>query len=173
MNRKKQLTGVTFLLALSTSILSPSAAFAASEDECAIWLCLPGGFPSGCGAAKSAMKDRLEDFKPPLPNFSSCAVSSPGSSTMSHTYSYAAHVPEREVCEWVPGEFGFGRVKSCKTVPEHYVEGTSCNWADPFSGGGPGSEKNNPPGCTLTYRYIDVFVDGIQAGERYYWHSWR
>ncbi|GAA5139587.1 hypothetical protein GCM10023339_81450 [Alloalcanivorax gelatiniphagus] len=55
-------------------------------------------FPFGCGAAKSAMKDRLEDIKPPLPPFSSRAVSADGSSggsNMSSTYGFGVYVEER------------------------------------------------------------------------------
>ncbi len=52
---------------------------AASQDECAIWLCLPGGFPQGCAAAHSAMLQRLKKFKPPLPDFGSCAEGGSGS----------------------------------------------------------------------------------------------
>lgn len=151
--------------------LTPAVSNAASEDECAIWLCLPGGFPSGCGDAKDAMKDRLEDFKPPLPNFSSCAVSAPGGggSTMSHDFDFAAYVPEREVCEMVDDGWGLGGKKRvCETIPEHYVDGRRCQWSASLGS----VEHNNPPGCTTTFRYIDVFVDGQRAGERYYWNRW-
>ncbi|MCK7544979.1 hypothetical protein MLC59_12490 [Marinobacter bryozoorum] len=119
------------------------------------------------------MKDRLEDFEPPLPPFSSCAVSADGSSggsNMSHTYGFAAYVPEREVCEWVENnDYGYGlggwdKTRVCETVPEHYVHGKMCQW-DPMSGG-----SGNPEGCTMTYRYVDVFVDGAKAGHTYYWN---
>jgi len=52
--------------------------YAASQNECAIWLCLPGGFPQGCSAAYGAMIDRLKSIKPPLPNFGSCATEGSG-----------------------------------------------------------------------------------------------
>ena len=52
--------------------------YAASQDECAIWLCLPGGFPQGCGAAHSAMIKRLKKSKAPLPSFGSCSSGGSG-----------------------------------------------------------------------------------------------
>ncbi|WP_282611043.1 hypothetical protein [Pelagibius sp. Alg239-R121] len=65
--------------ASATFLLTSTPAYAASQDECAIWLCLPGGFPSGCGAAYSAFIERITHKpkpKPPLPPFNSCAVDS-------------------------------------------------------------------------------------------------
>lgn len=47
---------------------------AESQDACAIWLCLPGGFPQGCGGAYSEFKHRIKKRKPPLPALSSCTV---------------------------------------------------------------------------------------------------
>jgi hypothetical protein len=52
-------------------------AYAASQAACGIWLCLPMGFPAGCGAEKAAFLHRMEHFKSPLPSFSSCSVSVP------------------------------------------------------------------------------------------------
>ncbi len=58
--------------------------YAASQNECAIWLCLPGGFPSGCGAAYGAMIDRIKSRKSPLPNFSSCSTEGSGKYVMGY-----------------------------------------------------------------------------------------
>lgn len=52
----------------------PSRVYAASEADCAIWLCLPGGFPTGCEAAHSAFKQRIKKGRAPLPDLSSCTV---------------------------------------------------------------------------------------------------
>lgn len=70
---------------MTTASFAPTVSFAASQDECKIWLCLPGGFPSGCGGAESAMKGRVKKGKSPLPAFSSCTAdgSSQGMSSSS------------------------------------------------------------------------------------------
>lgn len=55
-------------------LLQPQKASAASKSDCAIWICLPGGFPQGCSAAYSAFRDRIKHRKPPLPDLSSCTT---------------------------------------------------------------------------------------------------
>ena len=62
---------------LVASTLTPC--YAASQTDCGIWLCLPTGFPSGCGAEKAAFLHRMEHFKSPLPSFASCSVGSDSS----------------------------------------------------------------------------------------------
>lgn len=151
-------------LLFGSGLVLPSAAFAASQDECAIWLCLPGGFPSGCGAAHSAMVDRVKDLKPPLPPFASCVVTGSGgsSSTMTSNFGVAAYIPPRRECTrytWV------GNREECasyRNLPERRVMGTSCR-AHHESG------IREPAGCTRTERYATVFVDGEQQGETYWW----
>ena len=41
-------------------VLNPSPGYSASQDACAIWICLPGGFPSGCSGAYSEFKKRIK-----------------------------------------------------------------------------------------------------------------
>lgn len=67
------------------SFLFPSSSYAASQSECAIWLCLPGGFPTGCAAAHSAFRDRIKHGKSPLPDLSSC-IKGPDGATSNGTY---------------------------------------------------------------------------------------
>ncbi len=54
---------------------------AESEISCAIWLCLPGGFPTGCAAAYSEFKHRIKKGKSPLPSLSSCTTGPDGKSS--------------------------------------------------------------------------------------------
>lgn len=137
---------------------------AQSQDECSIWLCLPGGFPSGCGAAHSAMVSRLKNWKPPLPDFGSCAVNPPqgSGSHMTHTMTPAALVPEHKECsQWT----SWGDSDQCiawQTIPTHYVEGTTCQTDN--DGG-----SVYPPFCTQTVQSIKVFIDGKQAGTTFRW----
>ena len=54
------------------TISNGKTALASSQDSCAIWICLPGGFPSGCGGAYSEFKKRIKKGRDPLPKLSSC-----------------------------------------------------------------------------------------------------
>lgn len=62
-------------LALASVFGAVTPAMAASDDECANWLCLPAGYPGGanCEGPFDAMMDRVKKGKSPLPNYSSCA----------------------------------------------------------------------------------------------------
>lgn len=164
------------VLMLLGAFFLPGPAVAASQAECAIWLCLPGGFPNGCSAARDAMIDRITSFPPksPLPPFSSCAVSGSagsGGDGMSYDYGMVAYVPQRKVCtefRYRGGEAGGQRCVGWEIVPEHYVKGQRClRIGSPHTGNG--RVRTYPEGCTMTLRFIDVFVDGKQAGNTYIW----
>lgn len=135
----------SFLLALvlSATLAIPSVSSAASQDECAIWICLPGGFPSGCGGAKSAFKDRIKRQKPPLPPFSSCAVES--NSKMSFKQGKAVYMPAQTCTGWN------AIISNCTPQPAGWVKDANCNTMF--------CQRRN---------YIDVFVDGQTAGETFY-----
>lgn len=137
---------------------------AASQDECSIWLCLPGGFPSGCAAAHSAMISRIKDLKPPLPDFDSCAVNPPqgSGSHMSYKMGVAAFVPTHKECtQWNYWNDTPECVK-WQTIPAHYVENTSCQ-TDQETG------QSHPAYCTTTKRWVKVYVESAQTGDTYYW----
>tara|TARA_R110001592_G_scaffold251016_1_gene513664 strand:- start:549 stop:992 length:444 start_codon:yes stop_codon:yes gene_type:complete len=126
--------------------------FAASQDECAIWICLPTGFPSGCGGAKSAFKDRIKHHKSPLPAFSSCAVQSDsGGSKMSYSQGHAVLIPAQS-CGWgqtySSAPFGGG----CQEAPAHWVKDGQCS--------GMFCQQKS---------YIDIKVDGKVTGTTYYY----
>ncbi|WP_427047351.1 conjugal transfer protein TraL [Halomonas casei] len=146
-------------------------AHAASEDECAIWICAPGGFaPSECGPARSAMISRVKDLKPPLPPLSACMVDPPAgaggggsSSTLSGQDGIAAYIPERRVCDrwtWVSNERQ--ECSSWRTEPERYVKGVRCRTTNNDAA------EQVPSGCTRTARYVEVYIDGELAGPTYY-----
>ena len=156
---KKSFIRITAIAALA--VLAGSA-YAESQDECAIWLCLPGGFPSGCGAAHSAMISRVRDRKPPLPDFSSCAVNPPEGSGSHMTFAdgVAAFIPTHDECQqWSY----WGDRDECVrwvTIPARYQKGISCQIDDGVS---------TPPFCTATKRWVEVYRDGTLAGPTYYW----
>lgn len=61
---------------MATAVLAmPRPAAAGYDIDCKVILCLAGGFPSGCGDAKSYMVKRLNRGKPP---FGVCAFGSGG-----------------------------------------------------------------------------------------------
>ena len=59
-------------------------ATASSQDACAIWICLPGGFPSGCSGAYSEFKKRIKKGRDPLPKLSSCTTGPNGERVDGH-----------------------------------------------------------------------------------------
>lgn len=152
------------LAMLCLGSITAAPAQAASQDECSIWLCLPGGFPGGCGGAYSAMVNRIKNWQSPLPDFGECAVNPPqgSGSHMTYTNTPAAFVPTHQECtQWS----SWGDNDQCvawQTIPAHYVENTTCQ-IDRDGGGA------NPPYCTQTVQSISVFVDGKQAGTTFRW----
>lgn len=149
---------VKILFVLVAVFVSMQPAQAASEDDCAIWLCLPAGFPSGCGGAYSAFRDRIRHFRPPLPPIMSCVVGA-DSSGMTSDYGPAAIIGASRRCVETGGYDSTVCIRY-ETVPETYVKGTGCRISD---------AGEEPRGCTRTGHYIDVFVEGRKAGDTYVW----
>lgn len=147
--------------ALLAGLVLSSNSQAASEDECAIWICLPGGFPATCEAAASAMKDRIKDGKSPLPSFSACSHDGTDHG-MSNNHGLAAYIPERQVCKSWGGHHG-DTCSQWETIPEQYLKGTGCWAANNESG------EMVPKGCTRTVRWAEIFSNGEQQGETYFW----
>ena len=157
--KKSAMLGVAMLAGLAFAGNSQ----AADEDECAIWICLPGAFPETCEAAKSAMKSRVSRGRSPLPSFSACSADGT-SHGMSSNYGPAAYIPERKVCKnWVSTHRDY-YCSSWETQPERYVKGQRCRHA-------PGDADGMiPEGCTRTGRYVEVFdASGEQQGDTYFW----
>lgn len=163
-------------LVVGMSIFSyPS--FGVNEAECSIWLCLPSGFPSGCGEAKSAMKKRIKKGKDPLPDFGSCLIKdtlggdSGGTDSWGQRSGIAAYIPDQVKCtQWryqqESSKNGTGKRVCVKTetIQAHYVDGTSCTR---YNGNGGSIWK--PQGCTKTVRWVEVHNNGVVHGDRYYW----
>ena len=156
-------------LSMTGAAVLPQTAFAVSQDECAIWLCLPSGFPSGCGAAKSAMKHRLKHGRSPLPNLASCMVADEHTNPKDFTYSF---MPKRkmagglECVSWDhSGLFGAKTCTSYKKVPVHYERGSSCYIK---YGTGKDAEYKHIDGCISVVREIKIFEKGKLIGNPYY-----
>ncbi|MNQ89716.1 hypothetical protein D3C85_1050310 [compost metagenome] len=133
-----QLFKYGFCCALIACTFSQSitTANAASQDECSIWLCLPGGFPNGCSAAKSAMKDRVKKGKSPLPSFSSCSVDGSAGGMSSND----------------------GRAAEIRNG-QSWVKNTTCRYH---------RGERTPQGCTDSGWYAEVFINGTQQGNTYF-----
>lgn len=163
MGPRRRIALTTIAVASALAAVTTAPAQAASRDECAIWLCLPAGFPAGCGAAHSAMINRIEHRKSPLPSFSACAVEDEGGSNMSYDYSVAALIPKHRRCiEHGSGRYGRASCEAYETVPRHHVKNTRCRRNPRFG-------TSTPAGCVRTDRYVDVFIDGRKAGNTYFW----
>lgn len=163
-------TVTLFTVLMAVIFLPVTPVNAASEDECTIWLCLPAGFPSGCGAAKSAFKKRLRKLKSPLPNFASCVVSSGHkeageASTMEATHGYAAYIPPRKVCtEWRSQHDDRTCVRT-EIVPSQIIKDTRCRW------GNKDHDYTVPRHCATSIKYTDIYMDGQIYGETNYYDN--
>ena len=135
---------------LTISLITPPAI--ANDADCAIWLCLPTGFPSGCGDAKSAFKKRIKHLKPPLPNISSCLVKD-------------SDIPPEIKAEYKPSDLAYEKGVSAKMPGGRFIDGTSCQY-----------RKHNgdivlwyPRGCIATYHWVQVYMDKQPYANKYYY----
>ncbi|CAE6969905.1 hypothetical protein ACOMICROBIO_NCLOACGD_05797 (plasmid) [Vibrio sp. B1ASS3] len=168
MTKKLLLFALSLGVLLPTLTLSPTA-YAASDADCSIWLCLPTGFPSGCGDAKSAFKKRIKKFKPPLPSFTGCLLKgSPQTSTMDAKDGYAAYIPASTECvKWDNYGKWNSRCIEYKTNPVSVIKGTRCTIRTQQGD----VIYHYPKGCTRTIRYVDTFMDGKIYGETHYFDN--
>ena len=138
------------LLILSNFVLANEAK--ASDADCSIWLCLPMGFGEGCDDAKKAFKDRIKNFKPPLPDLMSCLVSGDMKpvldSDVDSKEGIAALIPARTI--------------KGKYIPTHTVKDVRCHYYSNF---------RKPAGCSTTIRYVDTYIDGGKYGGTFYFDN--
>jgi hypothetical protein len=154
------------LLILCLSSVLPYQAMAASDDECAAWICSAGGFaPSACKPPKKAMLKRIKKGRSPLPPLSQCMAkdmpSFLGSSDLKETemtydYGYAALIRTKTCTKRQ------GKDHDCVAyrTDEYYQKGTRCHTS---------KDDRYPANCVSTKRYIQVFGDGKAYGDVYYW----
>ncbi|WP_274881991.1 conjugal transfer protein TraL [Vibrio harveyi] len=166
------MTHKLFMVAITAAFLLPAqTTYAASDDECAIWLCLPTGFPSGCSGAKSAFKKRIKNLKTPLPSFGSCLfsgelpLSAPTHNTdMTSKHGLAAYIPPRRVCvSWDTGK-DWSRCSKTEVRPSQIIKDQSCHINHKQG-------TSSPKYCSHTISYVETFQDGEQYGETYYFDN--
>ncbi|RJX65852.1 conjugal transfer protein TraL [Vibrio sinensis] len=165
------------LLIGTLSLISTTPTLAFDSKACSIWLCLPTGFPSGCGEAKSEFKKRITRGKSPLPPFVSCLVKSAPSTTLpqsniTSTEGKAAFIPERKKCvkSQIIHQSNDSDRTVCvqfETIAAHAIKNTSCVVSQPKDG----RPTYSPAGCSTTIRYIDTYMDGKPYGDTYYFDS--
>lgn len=172
---QKIITLATLLLLPFSFFLTSFTVQAASEDECAIWLCLPTGFGQGCSGAKKAFHKRNIRHKPPLPRFDECSVDSNSdnntltqkhASTMTSKHGYVAVIAEQRTCSWWKNK-GSDHSNECgewDITPSYLIKDTRCTRY------GRNSDRwESPKGCTRTLQYAETYMDGMKYGETFYW----
>lgn len=136
---------------------------AASEDECAIWLCAPSGFRQGCDGARRAMDTRVHRGQSPCPAMGECAEDD---GSMKTEDGYAAYIPAGQRCsQWdYGGEEGSTECLEYESWGASWVHDTTCVYRT--------GEQDvwEPYGCAGTARYIAVRQNGLIIGEPYYWN---
>ena len=167
-NHKRSIQALTLTTVLTIPLLTtPTAQAAPSGDECAIWMCLPTGFITGCSGARKAFLKRIKKFKPPLPDFTSCLIGSPtgqaGADTFTSDYGIAAYLPPRRICTRY--EQGFNDRQRCldwREEPEQYIKNRPCQYNNKEG-------YSEPKHCTKTVRYTEVYRNGVLFGQPHYY----
>lgn len=161
---------ITWLLLIIHALASlPS--YAASDAECSIWLCLPTGFPSGCGEAKSAFIKRIKKHKSPLPSFSSCAIPAanlPAGTPISHMTAKqgiaAVMSYSRQCTQWEANQRGQTVCTKWEMKPDKVIRGTSCR-----TYGNKEHKYRRPEGCIGSTEWIETYMDGKKYGNTFYY----
>lgn len=151
------------LVVLSFMLDSVSFAYAETEDSCAIWLCLPGGFPTGCAAAYSEFKHRIKKGKPPLPKISACTTgpngeNSDGNYQMGDEYFF----PCKNGLEY-------------SRIPQNSYDEVMCVPADPQCNLREKYRRDKKVDCTpykperrKMSHFIKIWMDGKYLGQFFY-----
>lgn len=136
---------------------------AESEAACAIWLCLPGGFPTGCAAAYSEFKHRLKKGKSPLPSLLSCTTGPDGnSSNGSYQMGVEYFLPCKEGFQYdrTP-QNNLDEVMCIPTNPK-------CNIREKYRGGKKVDCTPYQAERRKQTRFIQMWIDGKYIGQFFY-----
>jgi len=150
----------------NVSYISPAKA--ASRDACAIWLCLPGGFPQGCGGAYTEFKHRIKKGRPPLPDLSSCTIESDGEK-FNGRYQLGFE-------EYYPCEDGFELKIKYESEGDNWARCVSKNYLSCSYREGAQIIRRDENLCYYYYtaksrpkpNYVKMWVDGQYLGQ-FYW----
>lgn len=151
-----------FLLIIALQ-LSARPVDATSEDACAIWLCLPGGFPQGCSGAYKEFKHRIKKGKSPLPDLRSCTTGPKGGHiTGSYELGYEQWVPCKDgyvMREYKqPGSYRASKAQCYRETcaPRTYTQ-QSTRYCDSYK-----TVRRKKP------QFVKMWVDGSYLGQYFY-----
>ena len=82
---------------------------------------------------------------------------------MTFHHGFAAFLPDHRVCNKYADWTDDHACVEWSDIPSQYIKGTKC-----YHGYGD-DDYSNPPGCTKTYRWAEVFIEGKLTGTTYYW----
>jgi len=151
----------TMLLSLAGIFLMPTKSNASSRDACAIWICLPAGFPQGCSGAFGEFKHRLKKGKAPLPSLASCSTGPNGEKTSGRYelgYEYFKPCDEGYVIRELANDNGL-RVGACyiKSCAPQYHSDREDIYCENYL-----AIKREKPS------YVRMWIEGSYIGQYFY-----
>lgn len=152
--------GLTLIVACLTQ--APLAK-AESEASCAIWLCLPGGFPTGCAAAYSEFKHRIKKGKSPLPSLSSCTTGPDGKSSNGKY--------ELGIEYFMPCKEGFAIDENILNSSNRGIckpTNSLCSRSAKYRGGKKLDCTSYETPRRINPRYVRMWVNGLYLGQFFY-----
>jgi hypothetical protein len=151
------------LISIGFTFSNVPLAKAESQAACAIWLCLPGGFPTGCSAAYSEFKQRIKKGRSPLPNLSSCTTGPDGkSSNGGYQMGVEYFLSCKEGFKYNRPPQGYSDEIICvPTNPE-------CNVREKYRRGDNIDCTSYQPERRKQTRFVKMWVDGQYLGQFFY-----
>lgn len=169
---------ITAAITVTTTCVFTMPAQAASQDECAIWICLPGGFPQGCAAAYSAMLKRVLRWKPkpPLPPLAACLVDTPALAIRSKqsTISYVhknAYWSDKSIVFNGKKCVSWDREDSCeryKNLPPYAINTSSQEYYH-YRGR---DDEDYYAAITRGLQSVYITIDGKKEGHTFYFNMY-
>lgn len=153
-----------FLLCLTFSLpsLTSFPLMAASDDACAIWMCLPTGFGEGCSGPHKEFRKRTRRHQPAMPPWPSCEKESEYTPVIRDTYTnktgVATVIPAHTIC----ARRDKNSCISTQYIEEQIIKDERCARR---SKDGP----YEPRGCTHTINYTEVYKNGFLFGKTAYY----
>ena len=163
MKRNTSLKVLILLMAIVFCAQISKPANAGSEAACAIWICLPGGFPTGCSAAYGEFKDRIKHGRDPLPALSGCSTG-PNGETVSGRYQLGYEL-------WEPCKDDYV-IREYRQSGSYRANQASCFLETCAPTGNVRGENSSCENYAAVRRpkpsYVQMWVDGSYLGQFFY-----